>query len=59
MVKVKLELLAYINLLLVVEKNIRGGICHPIIPQLKINNKDIIKIKESSYLRIIISKIET
>lgn len=59
MVKVKLELLAYINLLLVVEKNIRSGICHPIIPQLKINNKDIIKIKESSYLRIIISKIET
>ena len=37
--KVKLDLLTDINILLVVEKGIRGGICHAIYRYAKANNK--------------------
>ena len=37
--EVKLELLTDINMLLMVEKGIRGGICHLIHPYAKANNK--------------------
>ena len=37
--KVKLDLLAYIDMLLMVEKAIRGGICHFIYQYAKDNNK--------------------
>ena len=36
--KVKLDLLADIDMLLMVEKGIRGGICHPIHRYAKANN---------------------
>ena len=52
-VKVKLELLADIDILLMVEKVIRGGICHVINRYAKANDKyikDYDKNKESSYL---------
>ena len=51
--KVKLELLTDIDMLLMAEKVIRGGICHVIHRYAKANNKymtDYVKNKESSYL---------
>ena len=52
--KVKLDLLTDVNMLLMVEKGIRGGICHSIYQYAKANNKymkDYDKNKESSYLK--------
>ena len=52
--KVKLELSAETDMLLIVEKGIRGGICHAIHRYEKANNKymkDYIKSKESPYLK--------
>ena len=52
--KVKLALLTDINMLLMVEKGIRGGICHSIYQYTKANNKymkDYDKNKESLYLQ--------
>ena len=52
--KVKLDLLTDINMLLMVEKGIRGGICHSIYRYAKANNKYMKyydKNKESSYLQ--------
>ena len=52
--KVKLDLLTDIDMLLMVEKGIRGGICHSIYQYAKANNKymkDYDKNKESSYLQ--------
>ena len=52
--EVKLELLTDIDTLLMVEKEIRGGICHAIHRYAKANNKymkDYDKNKESSYLK--------
>ena len=52
--KVKLDLLTNIDILLMVEKGIRGGICHFIYWYAKANNKYIKnydKNKESSYLQ--------
>ena len=52
--KVKLELLTDIDMLLMVEKGIRGGICKAIRRHAKPNNKymkDYDKNKESSYLK--------
>ena len=52
--KVKLDLLTDIDMLLMVEKGIRGGICHSIYQYAKANNKymkDYDKNKESSYLK--------
>ena len=52
--KVKLDLLPDIDMLLMVEKGIRGGICHSIYQYAKANNKymkDYDKNKESSYLQ--------
>ena len=37
--KVKLDLLSNINMLLMVEKGIKGGICHSIYRYMKANNK--------------------
>ena len=51
--KVKLELLTVVSMLLMVEKGIKGGICHSIHRYAKANNKymkDYDKSKESSYL---------
>ena len=51
---VKLELLSDIDMLLIVEKGIEGGICHAIHRYAKANNKymkDYDKNKESSYLK--------
>ena len=51
--KVKLDLLTDIDMLLMVEKGIRGGICHSIYRYAKANNKymkDYDKNKESSYI---------
>ena len=39
--KVKLDLLTDINMLLMVEKGIRGGICHSIYTYAKANNKSM------------------
>ena len=50
--EVKLELLADIDMLLMVEKGIRGGTCHAIYRYVKANDKymkDYGKKKESSY----------
>ena len=50
---VKIDLLNDINMLLVVEKGIRGGISYFIYQYVKVNNKyikDYEKNKESSYL---------
>ena len=50
--KVKLDLLTDIDILLMVQKGIRGGICHSIYRYAKANNKymkDYDKNKESSY----------
>ena len=52
--RVKLELLTNIDMLLIVKKGIRGGICHSIHKYAKPNNKYIKnydKDKESSYLK--------
>ena len=52
--KVKLDLLIDIDMLLMVEKGIRGGICHSIYRYAKANNKYMKyydKNKESSYLQ--------
>ena len=52
--KVKLDLLTDIHMLLMVEKGIRGGICHPVYQYAKANNKyikDYDKIKKLSYLQ--------
>ena len=52
--KVKLRLLTDIDMLLMVEKDIRGGICHSIYRYPKANNKckkHYDKNKESSYLQ--------
>ena len=52
--KVKLDLLTDIDMLLMVEKSIRGGICHSICRYAKANNKymkDYDKNKESSYFQ--------
>ena len=51
---VKLELLTNVDMLLMVEKGIRGGICHGIHRYAKANNKYIKnydKNKESSYIQ--------
>ena len=52
--KVKLDLLTDIDMLLMVEKSIRGGICHSVCRCAKTNNKymkDYYKNKESSYIQ--------
>ena len=52
--EVKLQLLNDINMLLMVEKRIRGGICHTIHRYAKANNKymkDCDKNKESSHIK--------
>ena len=52
--KVKLDLLTDIDMLLAVEKGIRGGICHSIYRYAKANNKYMKyydKNKESSYIQ--------
>ena len=52
--KVKLDLLTNINMLLMLEKGIKGEICHAINRYAKANNKcikDYDKNKESSYLK--------
>ena len=45
--KVKLGLLSDIDMLLMTEKRIRGGICHSIYQYVKANNKYIKDYKES------------
>ena len=53
-IKVKLDLLTDIDMLLMVEKGTREGICHAIQRYAKPNNKfmkDYDKSKESSYLK--------
>ena len=52
--KVKLDLLTDIDMLLMVEKGIKGRICHSNYRYAKANNKDMKdydKNKESSYLQ--------
>ena len=52
--KVRLDLLTDIDMLLIVEKDIRGGICYYIYRYAKANNKylkDYHKNKESSYIQ--------
>ena len=52
--KVKLELLTDVDMLLMVEKGIRGGICHAIYRYAKANNKymkNYDKKEESSYIQ--------
>ena len=52
--KVKLDFLTDIDILLMVQKGIRGGICHSIYRHAKANNKymkDCDKNKESTYLQ--------
>ena len=52
--KVRLDLLTDVDMLLTVEKDIRGGVCHSIYWYEKANNKylkDCYKDKESSYLQ--------
>ena len=53
-IEVQLELLPNIDMLLMVEKGIRGGICHVIQKYAKANNKymgNYDKNKESSYIQ--------
>ena len=52
--KVKLDLLTDIDMLLMIEKRIRGGICHSMYRYAKANNKYMkyyYKNKESSYIQ--------
>ena len=52
--EVKLELLTDIDMLLMVEKDIRGRICHAIYRYAKVNDKyikDYDKNRKSSYLK--------
>ena len=52
--KVKLDLLTDIDMLLMIEKRIRGGICHSMYRYAKANNKYVkyyYKNKESSYIQ--------
>ena len=52
--KVKLDLLIGIDMLLMIENDVRGEICHSIYRYAKANNKymkDYDKNKESSYLQ--------
>ena len=52
--EVKLELLTENDMLLMVEKEIRGGVCHAIHRHAKVNNKEMKnhdKNKESSYIQ--------
>ena len=52
--QVELELLTNVDMLLIVEKGIRGGICHAIHRYTKANNKymkNYDKKKESSYIQ--------
>ena len=52
--EVKLELLTDVDVLLMVEEGIRGGICHAVYQYAKANKKymrDYNKNKESSYLK--------
>ena len=52
--KAKLDLLTYIDILLMIEKDIRGGICHAIYRNVKAKNKymkDYDKNKELPYLK--------
>ena len=52
--EIKLELLADISMLLVVEKGIKGGVCYAIHGYAKANNKymkNYDKNKESSYIQ--------
>ena len=51
---IKLELITDVNMLLIVEKVIRGGICHAIHKYAKANNKymkNYNKNKQSSYIQ--------
>ena len=53
--EVKLKLLIDINILLIAEKEIRGGICHTIYWYAKVNNKYmkiLIKINNNHILNI-------
>ena len=52
--KVKFDLLTYINVLLIVEKCIRGRICHVIHQHVQANNKymkDYYKNQKTPYLK--------
>ena len=52
--EIKLELLTYVDMLLMVDKGIRGGICHAIQRYAKANNKymkNYDKNKASSYIQ--------
>ena len=51
---IKLELLTNVDMLLMIEKGIRGGICHAIHRHAKANNKymnNYDKTKESGYIQ--------
>ena len=51
---IKLELITDVNMLLIVEKGIRGGICHAIHKYAKVNNKYMKNYnnnKQSSYIQ--------
>ena len=57
--EVKLELLIYVDMLVMVEKGIRGGISHAIHRHGKVNNKcmkNYNKNKESSYFQYLDEK---
>ena len=49
--EVELELLKNIDMLLMVEKGIRGGICHDIHQHAKANNKYMKSLCKSLYLK--------
>ena len=57
---IKLKLITDVNILLIVEKGIRGGICHAIHKYAKANNKYMKndnKNKESSYIQYLVKTI--